>query len=440
MDDDLNLQEHTMLKEPWQSRTARVIAGHGVASGRTCNSPYPEGSIKMQAPFFQQAGVDLTECFFGTVNLSVAPQAFDFYNPQVTLWNVSWSDQIQPEHFSFSPCRIRLLGQPNNKAVQGWIYYPRPETKTVHFQPAHTIEVIAPKIQGLVPGDEVQFEYLASQVRFNTTESDAGTSARSSSSSLLSQCLALCLLLLVIPLSGCTVSEIIGSNLQKNPEKRVEVGLQAATEYLKADDVENALRHINKVLELDSKNAEAHQTMALIYTRENKLALAESYYKKAIRYDKTLSSARNNYATLLYSMGRYDEAIEQLLVATNDLEYDNRAQAVQNLGLSYMKQGRMSDAEASFQTAIRLNPKLSRSLLELSDLLLAQKQYKLAARYLRDYAATARHTPRSLWIGIQIERVNGNQDAIASYALSLRNIYPNSVEYRRYMETKANDR
>ena len=241
-------------------------------------------------------------------------------------------------------------------------------------------------------------------------------------------------------LAGCVISEITGSNLQKNPEKRIEVGMQAATEYLKANDIDNALRHLTAVLELDPRNADAHQTMALVYTKEGDLAKAEEFYKKAIRYDDSLSSARNNYATLLYSSGRYEDAIEQLRVAAADLSYDNRAQAVQNLGLCYLKLGRHSDAEASFQTALRLNPKLPRSLLELSDILLQQSQYKLAARYLREYVVIARHTPRSLWIGIQIERMNGDENALSSYALALRNLYPKSLEYKRYMETNTDDR
>lgn len=247
-------------------------------------------------------------------------------------------------------------------------------------------------------------------------------------------------LLAHISFAGCTVSEIVGSNLQKDPEKRTEVGLEAATEYLRANDVENALRHIKKVLEIDPKNAQAHQTMALIYTQEGDLATAESYYEKAIKFDPKLSSARNNYATLLYSKERYEEAITHLKVAAEDLSYDNRAQAVQNLGLSYLKLGRINDAEASFQTALRLNPKLPQSLLELSDILLQQQQYKLASRYLNDYTKVARHTPRSLWLGIQIERVNGNENALASYVLALRNMYSNSPEYRSYLETKTDDR
>jgi len=253
------------------------------------------------------------------------------------------------------------------------------------------------------------------------------------------RCFALGLVFITFALQGCTISEITGSNLQKDPEKRIEVGLQAATAYLKGNDIENALRHLKKVLELDPKNAEAHQTMALIYTKENDLQKAESYYQKAIKYDEKLSSARNNYATLLYSLGRYEAAIEQLKVASEDLSYDNRAQAVQNLGLSYNKLGQTDNAEASFQTALRLNPKLAQSLLELTDILLQRKQYKLAGRYLNEYASITRHTARSLWLGIQIERAVGDENALARYELSLRKLFSKSGEYKQYMETKPHD-
>ena len=34
-----------------------VIAGHGVASGRASDSPYPAGTISLQRPFFQDLGL-----------------------------------------------------------------------------------------------------------------------------------------------------------------------------------------------------------------------------------------------------------------------------------------------------------------------------------------------------------------------------------------------
>ena len=44
-----------------------INKGHGVASGASTSSPYPTGSIAMQAPFFKARGLDLSGCYFGTL-------------------------------------------------------------------------------------------------------------------------------------------------------------------------------------------------------------------------------------------------------------------------------------------------------------------------------------------------------------------------------------
>ena len=41
------------------SVTGKVVLGHGVASGRAANSPYPRGSLEMQIPCFLDRGLDL---------------------------------------------------------------------------------------------------------------------------------------------------------------------------------------------------------------------------------------------------------------------------------------------------------------------------------------------------------------------------------------------
>ena len=48
---------------------AKLISGYGIASGKSNSSPYPEGSIKMQAPFFKTLGLDISKFWPGTLNL-----------------------------------------------------------------------------------------------------------------------------------------------------------------------------------------------------------------------------------------------------------------------------------------------------------------------------------------------------------------------------------
>ena len=55
-----------------------------------------------------------------------------------------------------------------------------------------------------------------------------------------------------------------------------------------------------------------------------------------------------------------------------------------------------------------------------------------AKRFLDVYSRNARQSARSLWLGIRIERIFGNKDKEASYALALKNLHPYSREYLEY--------
>ncbi len=106
----------------WQSVTGIVMRGHGVASGRGPNSPYPISSLRMQKPFFKERGLDLSAYFEGTLNLSIAPHTFKIVRPQFTFPLVAWTTLHPPETFSFSPCRAIYRGV----EYDGWVYYPHP--------------------------------------------------------------------------------------------------------------------------------------------------------------------------------------------------------------------------------------------------------------------------------------------------------------------------
>jgi hypothetical protein len=132
----------------WQGA---VVAGHGVASGRsagTTRNPYPQGSIAMQAPLFKTWGLDLNHCFLGTVNLSISPQAWSLRQADYCFEALRWTDLHPPETFSFASVQVDWQG-----AWQaGWIYHPHPETKATHFQGSDVMELILPRLVGLQEG------------------------------------------------------------------------------------------------------------------------------------------------------------------------------------------------------------------------------------------------------------------------------------------------
>jgi hypothetical protein len=142
----------------------RLVAGHGVASGRAATSPYPAGTIHLQAPFFAARGIDLAPFFAGTLNLEAPRGHWCLSDPDAQVEALEWTDRHPPETFSFWHCRLRVAAEPAATAIAdvdppclaALVYYPHPETKQAHHQAPSCLEVLAPWIAGLKPGQELE--------------------------------------------------------------------------------------------------------------------------------------------------------------------------------------------------------------------------------------------------------------------------------------------
>ena len=147
---------------PMEWLECRLVKGHGVASGLGAANPYPAGTIELQRPYFAALGLDLSACFKGTLNLSVAPLEWRLQHPDHCFEHLTWTSVHPPETFSFWRIQVRRLGSgPDGLApdhsctelVPAWIYLPDPSTKVRHFQPPMVLEVLAPPLGPVAVGD-----------------------------------------------------------------------------------------------------------------------------------------------------------------------------------------------------------------------------------------------------------------------------------------------
>ncbi len=142
------------------------MPGYGVASGRSIESPYPSGTISMQLPFFKALGLDLSDCFAGTMNVSIDPYGFKLLNPVHTFEHVHWAPGFPPETFSFCPVQIQF----QQVIYPGWLYYPHPETKIGHFQSDRLLEILSPLIPDLHYGDRLVLFVSSHQIQITLSE------------------------------------------------------------------------------------------------------------------------------------------------------------------------------------------------------------------------------------------------------------------------------
>lgn len=220
-------------------------------------------------------------------------------------------------------------------------------------------------------------------------------------------------------------------NVQEALEANVTLGMT----YLQKGDRENAIRAFSKALETDERSAEAHQGMALIHQLNGEIDSAEKSFKKALkgRADFSMAGVELSFGRFLYEQERYAEAKTHFEVASQDLTFQSRPNALYYVGLASQKIGDEARALAAFQHALNINPRFAPAAIELAEYAFAEREYTDTKKYLDQYVRiNNRQTARSLWLGIRVERIFGNKDKEASYALALKNLYPYSKEYLEY--------
>lgn len=148
----------------WSKIDGVVTQGHRVASGTNGDARFPGGTISMQRPYFAAHGLALGWAHPATLNLSIAPRSFRTLRATRTIKHLRWHPTEPPETFSFFDCRIHT---PENGVVQGFIYYPHPETKPEHHQPADVLEILAPFMRGIDYGNRLTIEVRRNQIQID---------------------------------------------------------------------------------------------------------------------------------------------------------------------------------------------------------------------------------------------------------------------------------
>lgn len=211
--------------------------------------------------------------------------------------------------------------------------------------------------------------------------------------------------------------------------------LNLGVEYLRRGEYEKALEKLERAKEADPRYPLIYNTYGVLYERLGDFERAENSFEKALQLDRNDSATLNNYGRFLCRRQRPEEAEETFRRAAENPLYETPEIPITNAGTCVLNNGRAEDAEKYFRRALELNPRIPAALLQMSNLSFQRGKVLPARGYLQRYLEVAKHTPQSLWLGIQIERELGDKDAISSYALLLRNNFPDSDEARLLRES-----
>jgi tetratricopeptide (TPR) repeat protein len=166
--------------------------------------------------------------------------------------------------------------------------------------------------------------------------------------------------------------------------------------YLKLEDFEASRQHLNRVIELDSTQAEPHYRLAQGARMEERYAEARIHIRKALVMEpgrRLYLQELTRQGVVLYEAGRHEEAVSWYQEVL--LTLPESSETLHNLGLALFSLGRYPDARVPFEAAAQLAPAQAATRFSLG------RTYEMLG--LKDQAIS------SYWTALELEP--GNRDA-----------------------------
>ena len=244
----------------------------------------------------------------------------------------------------------------------------------------------------------------------------------------------LCLSLLV----ACNRTATDNGNVRASQTTNNQIAvanLRLGAAYMREGNFEKSLVKLNKALDADPEYYATLNVLGVLHQRMGENAEAEKYFKRSLQKSPDEPTTLNNYGQFLCSTDRLEEAEQAFNKAANNPLYESPEIANANAGTCAMRNQRYEDAEQYFRKALEQNPNVPSALIQMAEINVLQENFLSARAYIQRYSQIRNHTAKSLWIGIQTEKQLGDKDTLASYALLLKNNFPDSEEAKLLLQS-----
>lgn len=175
-------------------------------------------------------------------------------------------------------------------------------------------------------------------------------------------------------ISCCFLLSQCATHREKSNKEKAYLHTNIGNKYLVAGQSPAALKEFLAAEKLDPDNAKLQNNLALAYYVRKSYVLAEKHVRRALQLDPNFTEARNNLGKILTNMGLFDEAIQVLKIATEDLTFKQPDTTWSNLGMAYFAKGDFKNANSALQRSLEISSEhcttytyYGRSFLELKD-------------------------------------------------------------------------
>jgi len=215
---------------------------------------------------------------------------------------------------------------------------------------------------------------------------------------------------------------------EATPRQRAEIHADLAAGYYERAQMDVALEELGIAEKIDPTYPRVYNLYGLVYATIGELPKAESNFRRALELAPNDSETRQNWGWYLCTHGREKESIAEFEAAVRNPLYRTPEIALVNAGKCSVAIGDPSAADQYFRRALQLRPNDPAAAYNLALLSYRGQRYADARALMRVVMQQASPAPEALFLGKCVEQKLGDTQAEQSYALQLRNRYPESAE------------
>jgi Tfp pilus assembly protein PilF len=165
----------------------------------------------------------------------------------------------------------------------------------------------------------------------------------------MSRILLVALMLTIPALFSCSISE--------GAKKQASYHYQMGLSHLGENNLVSALVELTAAEKINPNDPDLLNALGYAYFLKNRHEIAEQKYLKALEIRPMFSEVRNKLGVNYLEMKRWDDAIRQFKIVTEDIFFQGQDTAVVNLGIAYLGKGDYQQALTILRAAVSTNPR-----------------------------------------------------------------------------------
>ena len=136
-------------------------------------------------------------------------------------------------------------------------------------------------------------------------------------------------------------------------EKKADLYYQRGTNFLVRKEYTEALAHLIKANQFNDEDTKTHNNLGMAYYFKGDKKKSLEHLKMSLELDPKNGDARNNLASIYFTLKQFDNALKQYGELLKDLTYQKQYRTYHNMGLIYLRKNRKDMAYKLFSKAVK---------------------------------------------------------------------------------------